>query len=169
MHDPNPALRTTIWLVALLNLAYFVIEFAVAHSIGSVALFADSIDFLEDAAINALILVALGWSARHRAALGMVLAGSCSPRGFVTLRTACHTLVEPGPPDATPPPATGSGAPAHQPACAHRRARFRTRSGSLTRAASLSARNDALANLGIMAAGGAAIVTRAAWPDWWLA
>ena len=40
--------------------AYFGIEFAVALAIGSVSLFADSIDFLEDASVNLLILVAQG-------------------------------------------------------------------------------------------------------------
>lgn len=53
-------LRRVVRLVAVLNLAYFGIEFAVALVIGSVSLFADSIDFLEDASINLLILVALG-------------------------------------------------------------------------------------------------------------
>lgn len=59
---------------------------------------------------------------------------------------------------------TGLGALAINLFCAHRLARFRTRNGSLTRAA-FSARNNALANLGIMAAGAATIITRAAWPD----
>jgi hypothetical protein len=38
-------------------------------------LFADSIDFLEHTSVNFLILIALGWSARHRSHVGMVLAG----------------------------------------------------------------------------------------------
>jgi hypothetical protein len=38
--------------VAALNLGYFGIEFAVAIAIGSVALFADSVDFLEDGAVK---------------------------------------------------------------------------------------------------------------------
>jgi len=50
-------------IVASLNLAYFGVEFAVAVAIGSVSLFADSIDFLEDTSVNLLIAVALGWSA----------------------------------------------------------------------------------------------------------
>jgi Co/Zn/Cd efflux system component len=62
----DPALRYTVKLVALLNLGYFGVEFAVALAIGSVSLFADSIDFLEDATVNGLILVALGWNARRR-------------------------------------------------------------------------------------------------------
>ena len=62
----TPTLRQTVALVALLNLGYFSVEFAVALAIGSVSLFADSIDFLEDAAVNALILLALGWSLQDR-------------------------------------------------------------------------------------------------------
>jgi Co/Zn/Cd efflux system component len=46
-----------VWLVVVLNLAYFGIEFVVAPAIGSVSLFADSIDFLENTSINFLILV----------------------------------------------------------------------------------------------------------------
>ena len=66
----NDALRRTVRLVVLLNIAYFGIEFAVAVAIGSVSLFADSIDFLEDSSINFLIIVALGWTARNRARVG---------------------------------------------------------------------------------------------------
>ena len=43
--------------------------------------------------------------------------------------------------------------------------RFRSHSGSLTRAAFLSARNDTLANVAIIAAGGATIFTHSGWPD----
>ena len=67
-------LRQTVLLVGLLNLAYFGVEFAVAIAIGSVSLFADSIDFLEDASINFLIAVALPWSAVNRSRVGMALA-----------------------------------------------------------------------------------------------
>ena len=54
--------RNSLKFVALANFSYFWIEFAVATTIGSVSLFADSIDFLEDASVNFLILIALGWS-----------------------------------------------------------------------------------------------------------
>jgi Co/Zn/Cd efflux system component len=70
----NHSLSRVVRLVALLNLGYFGLEFTVALAIGSVSLFADSIDFLEDASVNLLIMVALGWRARNRALLGMVLA-----------------------------------------------------------------------------------------------
>ena len=44
----DAALRRAVRIVAMLNLAYFGVEFGVALAIGSVSLFADSIDFLED-------------------------------------------------------------------------------------------------------------------------
>ena len=71
-------LRKVVILVAALNLAYFGVEFTVALVIDSVSLFADSIDFLEDASLNFLIAIALGWSIASRARVGMALAGSCS-------------------------------------------------------------------------------------------
>ena len=56
----DEALRSAVRFVALANLVYFGVEFAIALAIGSVALFADSIDFLEDTALNLLILIGLG-------------------------------------------------------------------------------------------------------------
>lgn len=63
--EPNlTSVRRAVVIVALLNLGYFGIEFAVARAIGAVSPFADSIDFLEDTTVNGLILIVLGWSAR---------------------------------------------------------------------------------------------------------
>lgn len=57
-HDRGLALKRVVISVAALNLAYFFVELAVARNIGSVSLFADSIEFLEDASVNILILLA---------------------------------------------------------------------------------------------------------------
>lgn len=84
----NDTLRRVVQLVAILNLAYFGIEFTVAKAIGSVSLFADSIDFLEDASVNLLIVLAIGWTARNRARVGMTLAGVLLIPGLATLWTA---------------------------------------------------------------------------------
>ena len=54
-------LRRIVLVVAALNLSYFFVEFTVALVAGSVSLLADSVDFLEDTAINLLIFLALGW------------------------------------------------------------------------------------------------------------
>jgi Co/Zn/Cd efflux system component len=165
MSNPDPNLRRTVGLVAFLNLAYFGVEFAVARSIGSVSLFADSIDFFEDAAVNLLILAALGWSAHRRALVGMVLAGILLVPGLSTLWTAYQKFAHPIPPDATLLSVTGLGALAINLFCAYRLARFRAHGGSLTRAAFLSARNDALANIAIIAAGLVTAAAPSAWPD----
>src|SRR3989338_10726976 len=92
-------LRRVVRIVAILNLAYFGIEFAVALAIGSVSLFADSIDFLEDASVNFLILVALGWSAARRARVGMALAGILLIPGLAALWTAWQKFAMPVPPE----------------------------------------------------------------------
>ena len=158
-------LRRTVRLVALLNLGYFGVEVAVALAIGSVALFADSVDFLEDAAVNLLILVALGWTARRRAAVGTALAGLLLVPGLATIWAIWHQLAHPRPPDPVRLTLTGAGALAVNLGCALLLARVRGHAGSLSRAAFLSARNDALANVAIIGAGLVTAATHSAWPD----
>ncbi len=158
-------LRRVVRLVAILNLAYFGVEFAVAVHIGSVSLFADSIDFLEDASVNFLILAALRWSASRRARLGMTLAGILLVPGLATVWTAWHKFLLPVPPSPLPLSLAGAGALAVNLSCALMLTRYRHHAGSLTRAAFLSARNDALANVAIIGAGLATLYLRSAWPD----
>jgi divalent metal cation (Fe/Co/Zn/Cd) transporter len=150
-----------------LNLAYFGVEFAVALTAGSVALFADSVDFLEDAAVNLLILVALAWAPRARARLGMGLAALLLVPGLATLWMAWTRFSAPASaPDAGLLTLTGLGALAVNLTAAFILAGARREGGSLTRAAFLSARNDALANIAIIGAGlVTAFAWRSAWPD----
>lgn len=159
------AFRRTVVLVAALNLAYFGVEFAVATAIGSVSLFADSIDFLEDASLNLLIAVALGWTARRRAHLGMALAALLLVPGIATLWTAWVKFGAPVAPEPVSLSAAGAGALAVNLLCAVLLARHRHQGGSLAKAAFLSARNDAAANIAIVAAGGLTWFTGSAWPD----
>lgn len=162
----DPALARTVRVVAALNLAYFGVEFAVAARIGSVSLFADSVDFLEDALVNMLILAALGWAALARARLGMALSLILLIPAFATVSTAWHKIGAPLPPAPVALSVTGAGALAINLFCAMLLARHRASGGSLTRAAFLSARNDALANVGIIGAGiVTALLWRSAWPD----
>jgi Co/Zn/Cd efflux system component len=158
-------LRKVVIVVAILNLAYFWVEFAVALAIGSVSLFADSIDFLEDASVNLLIAIALGWGSTSRARLGMALAGILLIPGLATLWTAWGKFMAPTPPAPLPLTLAGLGALAINLSCAFMLARFRTHGGSLTRAAFLSARNDTVANVAIIATGFVTAYTNSAWPD----
>jgi Co/Zn/Cd efflux system component len=163
--EPSTQLSRAVLAVALLNLGYFGVEFTVALAIGSVSLFADSIDFLEDASINLLIFVALGWSASRRALLGKVLAGILLVPGLATLWTAWDKFWLPLPPAPIPLTLAGAGALAVNLTCALILTRYRHHAGSLTRAAFLSARNDAFANIAIIAAGFVTAATLSGWPD----
>src|SRR5205823_3697637 len=107
------SLRKVVIVVAIANLAYFGVEFSVAAATSSVSLFADSIDFLEDASVNLLIAFALGWSAGRRARLGMALAGILLVPGRDTVDSMGKAYGS----DATgsaPPVADRSGCPGDQ-------------------------------------------------------
>jgi Co/Zn/Cd efflux system component len=158
-------IRRVVLTVAALNLAYFGVEFSVALMIGSVSLFADSIDFLEDASINFLIAIAFGWSVLWRARIGTVLSGALLIPALAALWAAWSKLMAGVPPAAIPLSVTGAGAFAVNLSCALMLAQYSSHGGSLTRAAFLSARNDVLANIAIVAAGLITAYTHSAWPD----
>lgn len=162
VHAP---LRRVVLTVALLNLGYFGIEFAVALAIGSVSLFADSIDFLEDTSINLLIFFALGWSLKSRSRVGAALAGILLVPALATLWTAWQKFNLPVAPDPLPLSLAGFGALAINLTCALMLTRYRDHHGSLTKAAFLSARNDAAANVAIIAAGAVTALWPSVWPD----
>ena len=165
MTDLKSGFRPAIGLVAALNLAYFWVEFTVALNIGSVSLFADSIDFLEDTAVNLLILLAIGWSAYKRSLVGMLLAGILLAPGIATVWMAWQKLGSPVAPAPWPLTLAGSGALAVIVACALLLAQFRKNKSSLVRAAYLSARNDSIANIAIIGAGIVTALTISVWPD----
>ena len=162
---PDQALRRTVLIVALLNIGYFGVEFTAALAINAVSLFADSVDFLEDASVNLLVFVAIGWTALRRARMGMVLAGLMVVPAVAFLWTLWQKYMDPTTPDAQILTLIGVGALAINLTCAVLLARHRKTAGSLTRAAFLSARNDALANVGIIAAGLFTALHPSVWPD----
>jgi Co/Zn/Cd efflux system component len=95
----------------------------------------------------------------------MTLAGLLLVPGIATLWTAWDKLTVPVPPEPVPLSLAGAGALAVNLSCAFMLARYRHHRDSLTRAAFLSARNDALANVAIVAAGLVTAYTLSALPD----
>jgi Co/Zn/Cd efflux system component len=85
--------------------------------------------------------------------------------GLATLWMAWQKFNTPLPPSAWALTATALGALAVNLACAWMLVRFRHQGGSLTRAAFLSARNDAYANLAIIGAAALTWATLSGWPD----
>ena len=157
--------RRAVRFVALANLAYFAVEFSMAQALGSVSLFADSIDFLEDASVNLLILMALSWTPRRRAQVGMALAFILLAPAIATLWTAWRNFTQLVPPEPFALSLTGLGALVVNVTCAFVLARYRRVQGSLSKAAFLSARNDAFANIAIIAAGMVTLAFSSIWPD----
>ncbi len=163
--DERRLLKRTVAAVAALNLGYFFVEFAVAIAIASVALFADSIDFLEDATVNLLVLVALGWTARRRRAVGLFLAFCLLVPGLAAVYTAWEKFNAPTVPDPVLLTLAGAGALLVNALCAFLLSRVRHHGGSLSLAAFLSARNDVAANAAIIVAGLATAALNSVWPD----
>ncbi|MDZ5620958.1 cation diffusion facilitator family transporter [Nocardioides sp. HM23] len=158
-------LRRIVLVVAILNLSYFFVEFVVALVAGSVSLLADSVDFLEDTAINLLIFLALGWPLARRAAMGkamaLVILGPAAVAGWEAVRRFSEPLA----PDVVPVVLASLGAIAINGTCAGLLTSVRHRGGSLSRAAFLSARNDVLVNVAIIAMAGLTLWTDSGWPD----
>lgn len=162
--DPR-LLRRTVLIVAALNFAYFFVEFLVALSAHSVALLADSVDFLEDTAVNVLIFVALGWPLVRRAAMGKVMAlvilGPAALAGW----EAVQRFSAPEPPLVVPLVVASVGAIVVNGTSAWLLSKVRHHGGSLSRAAFLSARNDVLVNVAIIVMGLVTVWTDSGWPD----
>ena len=124
-------------------------------AIGSVSLLADSVDFLEDTAINLLIALALGWplrAVRSRARDGArhPRPGRSSPRGRPWSRpsTRCHPM---SPACSSPPEGAAVGQHRlRRPPRAGPAPRRASPRRSLSGAAFLSARNDVAVNLAII-------------------
>ncbi|MFM2233750.1 MAG: hypothetical protein RLZZ240_334 [Actinomycetota bacterium] len=161
----NINLKKTVIIVASLNLMYFFYEFSIARKIGSVSLFADSIDFLEDASVNILILLAFGWSIKTRVKLGYVFSGLLLIPGIAVLSVAWDKFQNPVTPESLSLGLTALGALVVNVFCAYLLSRFRKSKESLTKAAYLSARNDALANVAIISASVISLFWASGWPD----
>ena len=164
MLDPR-RLRRTVLLVAGLNLGYAGIEMVVAVAIGSVSLLADSVDFLEDTAINLLIALALGWPLARRAVAGHVMAIIILVPALVAAWQAVNKAFDPTAPDVPALLLTAGGAAAVNALCAVLLVRVRHHGGSLTGAAYLAARADVAVNLAIIVMALVTSWTGSGWPD----
>lgn len=153
-------------IVAVLNLVAAVGEAAVAGLIGSASLFADAADFLEDFLINALVVLALGWSVASRRKASYGLAGLILIPACAAFGTAIWKLVTGVPPEAGTLSVTAAVALFVNLACALLLISMRSEGGALVRGAWLAARNDVLGNVLIIVAG---LVTlwlwHSVWPD----
>ena len=158
-------LRRVVLTVGMMNLSYFFVEFSVALAAGSVSLLADSVDFLEDAAINLLIFVALGWTQVKRALLGKAMAAVILGPAAVAAWQVVQRFSDPAAPDVVPVVLVSLGAIAVNGTSAWLLVKVRRDGGSLSRAAFLSARNDVLVNVAVILMAVITLWTASGWPD----
>ena len=158
-------IKKAISCVILLNLSYFMIEFYSAYRIGSASLFADSIDFLEDTAINVLILFSVSWSLKNRLRLSMFLALLILIPGLTALWAIGQQFINKSYPDSFDLSLVGFGALIINLFCIKILLRFQNNQESLYRIAFLSAKTDILSNLAIIAAGIFLYFFPSIWPD----
>ena len=159
------SLRRTVLTVATLNLIYFAIEFYFGRRFNSISLISDSIDFLEDASINILIALAIGWSLRKRQITSYFLAVILLIPGIAFIWNAISQLLSPEIPEGAGMSYVGLGALVINVTCAIIIARHKNEEGGLVKAAYFSARNDAIANVLIITAGASTVIYPSIIPD----
>ncbi len=165
IQNKNYSLKKFVFIVGLLNILYFFIEFTVALNIKSVSLFGDSIDFLEDASVNFLIFFTLYFTLEKRVVISIILATIMLIPVLATIWAVWNQLIIQEPPNPFGLSLIGFGALIVNCFCALLLSKFKNQEGSLSLAAFLSARNDAFANILVILAGIFIIIYPSIWPD----
>lgn len=158
-------LKPVVLRVAALNLSYFGIEFFFAQRFDSVALFSDSLDFLEDASVNLLIFLAFSLALVWRTRLSYLFALLLLLPAFGFVWNAISKISEPIAPEGAGMSVVGAGALAVNLYCALILNKFKDIKGGLAKAAYFSARNDAVSNILIIIAGLVTLIWVSPIPD----
>ena len=156
--------RRVLWIVLVVNGAMFGIEMVSSWLAGSTALLADAIDFLADAATYGLTLYVLTRSARWKAGAALAKGLAMGVFGLWVIGIALWRASDPVVPDAAIMGSVGVLALAANVGSAV--LLFWHRGDDLNmRSVWLCSRNDAIANVLVLAAAGAVAITATAWPD----
>ncbi len=156
--------RRIMWAVLAINAAMFLIEAGAGLGAKSVALQADALDFLADAATYGITLFVLPMAIRWRARAALVKGASMALFGLWVLGASAYNAFSPDAPDALVMGSVGVLALLANLFCALLLFRFRG-GDSNKRSAWLCSRNDALGNLAVLIAASGVLATGTAWPD----
>ena len=161
----DPAYRRALWIVVILNVGFGVLELAGGFIAGSQALKADSLDFIGDGSMTLFGLIALGWTAVARSRVALVQGLFLASLGLGVVGFAVWRAFNAIPPEAGLMGGIGIVALIVNIAAALVLARFRNQGDAQARAIWLFSRNDALANIAVIAAAALVGWTGEAWPD----
>ena len=158
------AYRRVLWFALIVNAAMFAAELTGAYLSRSVALQADALDFLGDAANYGISLAVVGMHLAWRARAALVKGLSMGLFGLWVIGTTVWRIAEGSVPEAHI--ITGVGVLALAANVAVAAALFRYREGDANmRSVWLCSRNDAIANVAVIAAGGGVWLTGTFWLD----
>ncbi|HVL09012.1 MAG TPA: cation transporter [Burkholderiaceae bacterium] len=161
---PNPAFRRALWIALAVNGLMFCIEIGAGMRSGSIALWADALDFAGDAANYGIALfvlsMALAWRARAAWLKGMTMAVF----GLVVLGRALWTAYLGTPPEPFTMGMIGLLALLANVGVAWMLYAYRSGDANM-RSVWLCSRNDALGNLAVMLAAAGVFGTGSGLPD----
>jgi Co/Zn/Cd efflux system component len=160
----DPHTRRILWIALGLNAAVFAVEIGAGLAAGSVALQADAIDFLGDAANYGLSLFVLGMAVTWRARAAMVKGLAMGGFGVWVIGRAAWQALAGTVPAAAVMGGVGLLALAVNVAVALMLYRYRAGDANM-RSAWLCSRNDAFGNIAVLGAASGVFATAAGWPD----
>lgn len=161
---PQGGYRKVLWIALCINAAMFVVEVIAGWQARSVSLQADALDFFGDAATYAITLIVLGMGAKWRTFAGLAKGISLGAFGVWVLATTVQRYLGAEPPIAEIMGGIGLLALVANLVCAYLLYKFRSGDSNM-RSVWLCSRNDAIANVAVVAAGYGVWLTASSWPD----
>jgi Co/Zn/Cd efflux system component len=160
----DAGVRRVLWTVLAINAVMFAGEIGAGVAAGSLALMADSLDFLGDAATYGISLFVLGRSLTWRVGAALAKGGVMFGLGLIIPVSAGATFASDAPPAHATMGMVGTLALSANLACAALLYRFRASESNL-RSAWLCSRNDAIGNVAVLFAAAGVWDTATRWPD----
>lgn len=160
----TPAYRRVLWICLVANAVMFFVQVAASQKAHSVALLANSLDFLSDAANYGISIYVLGHSLTVKAKASIFKGASLGLIGLWTAYETFRQAFEPVVPEPILMTVISAIALAVNVGCAVLLYRYRS-GDSNTQSVWLCSRNDALGNIAVMFAAGGVFAFATVWPD----
>lgn len=156
--------RRALWIALAINAVMFIAEIAAGEIADSRSLQADALDFFGDAANYAISLGVAGLSLLWRARAALVKGASLALLGAYVVLGAVFAAVDGSAPQPSIMGGVGFAALVANVAVALMLFRYRTGDAN-RRSVWICSRNDAIANVAVVAAAAGVFGTGSAWPD----
>ena len=164
--NPNnsPQWRRALWIALIVNAAMFAVELAAGELADSRALQADALDFFGDAANYAISLGVAGLALAWRAKAALVKGLTLMALGSYVIAAAALAIFQGASPEPVVMGTVGVAALFANVAVALMLFRYRNGDANM-RSVWICSRNDAVANIAVVAAALGVFGTGTAWPD----